>query len=114
MRSITVLLILFCCTLTRGQVNKGFAIQKDIEKVEQPGKTYALIVGISKYQNASIPSLQYADKDALAFRDYLIASGVDSNNISLRLNEKATYSEILIEIDEICTAKAQPGDKVFI
>src|SRR5262249_13860842 len=38
----------------------------------QPGKTYALLVGISQYKYAPIvPPLQYADKDAELFSEFL-------------------------------------------
>ena len=78
------------------------------------GKTYALIVGISKYKNAAIPQLQYADKDAEAFKNYLVASGVDSGNIILRTNENARYADIMLDLDDLCSNKVKAGDKVFI
>lgn len=51
------------------------------------GNTWAVIVGISKYQN--VPGLNYADKDALAFYDYLVnKKGVDSAHVQLLINKK--------------------------
>ena len=41
---------------------------KDIEK---EGETYAVVVGISDYQDESIPDLKYAHKDAEAFTNFL-------------------------------------------
>ena len=34
-------------------------------------KTYAVVVGISSYQDATIDQLQYADADAIAFANFL-------------------------------------------
>ena len=92
---------------------KGFSVSTAQQSQNISGITYALIVGISKYQNASIPQLQFADRDAIAFRNYLVASGVDSNNITLLTNENAKYSEILLDLDDICTNKVKAGDKFY-
>ena len=42
-------------------------------KTEQStsGATYAVVVGISDYQDKDIPDLRYADKDAEAFANFL-------------------------------------------
>jgi hypothetical protein len=59
------------CILTQLNVNaqsRGLDI-----KISEPSKTkattYAIVIGISKYKN--LPHLQYADKDAKVFADYL-------------------------------------------
>lgn len=39
--------------------------------VKETGVTRAVIVGISDYQNVKITDLQFADRDALAFANYL-------------------------------------------
>jgi Tfp pilus assembly protein PilF len=62
-----------------------------------PGSTYAVIVGISKYENAGITQLDYAHKDAQVFADYLkskAGGSVPEDNIRLLLNENATYGAI--------------------
>ena len=64
-------------------------------KLEPPTRTYALIIGISKYE--SFRSLNYADKDATVFYDYLRSPAggkVDSANIFFRTNEKAKAGDI--------------------
>jgi tetratricopeptide (TPR) repeat protein len=58
--------------------------------------TYALIVGISKYQE--MPALQYADRDALAFADFVKSQGAPTTNIGLFLNEEATRIDIVDEL----------------
>src|ERR1019366_9687877 len=94
------------------QNTKGLSVPKAAEN-NVSGKTYALIVGVSKYKNPAIPSLQYADKDAEAFCNYLEESGVDSNDINLMLNENATFINVMQSLDAICNDKAKKGDKVF-
>ncbi len=113
MRSIILFQLLVLSTALCAQNTKGVSVAYSSPQ-EQTGKTYALIVGISKYKNPAIPSLQFADRDALAFRNYLVASGVDSNNITLLMNENASYAETMLSLDELCTQKAKAGDKVFI
>lgn len=77
------------------------------------GTIYALIVGISNYKNPAIPSLQYADKDALSFRNYLLASGVDSSHVDLLLNEKASNADFWSRIGYLLDV-TKAGDKVYI
>ena len=110
-------LIIVCLALYSGQAQDAAAKGLLLPLKNEPqatGKTYALIIGISKYKNSLIPQLQFADKDAIAFKDYLLASGVDSNNIVIRTNENARYVDIMLDLDDICTNKAKAGDRVFI
>ena len=60
-----------------------------------PTRTYALVIGISKYE--SFRSLNYADKDATVFYDYLRSDAggkIDSTDIFFRTNEKAKAGDI--------------------
>src|ERR1700735_3969924 len=65
------------------------------------GKTWAVIVGISKYKN--IPGLLYADKDAQAFYNYLVnmdgGPRLDGSKVKLLLNEDALSTEIYGALD---------------
>lgn len=59
------------------------------------GHTYALIIGISKYESFS--SLQFADKDAKVFYEFLRSPAggkIDSADIFFRTNEKAKAGDI--------------------
>lgn len=61
------------------------------------GVTRAVIVGISDYQNPKITDLEFADRDAREFANYLKrpdGGGVDSANITLLLNEKSNLRSI--------------------
>ncbi len=81
------------------------------------GNVYALVIGISKYADKeAIDSLQFADRDAMIFADFLrsrAGGSVPEENISLLLNEKATIAAIHREIHAL-TTKSKEGDYVYI
>ena len=63
------------------------------------GERWAVIVGVSKYQDDRITPLRYADDDAQALYDFLTSEaaglgGFKKENVLLLLNNKATYREI--------------------
>lgn len=60
------------------------------------GQRYAVVIGISDYDDPEIPDLDYADDDAQAFYEFLLSEqaglgGIPEENIQLLLNEGATY-----------------------
>jgi protein O-mannosyl-transferase len=73
-----------------------------------------VVMGISKYQN--VPSLKYADRDAMSFYNFLLSpagGGADTNNIRLLLNEKATSYNFFEAMDNLLDM-AKEGDQVYI
>ena len=79
-------------------------------------KTWAVIAGISDYKDPEITDLQFADRDAKAFYDFLTSSAggsVPEAQVQLFLNEKATNAAISMALYELIT-KVQEGDQVFI
>jgi len=71
--------------------------QQTVNNAGHPGNTYAVIVGISKYESDGITQLDFAHKDAQVFADYLKSKAggvVPEENIRLLLNENATYGAI--------------------
>ncbi|MBB2144310.1 tetratricopeptide repeat protein [Pedobacter sp. LMG 31464] len=76
------------------------------------GKTWAVIVGISEYQNIS--KLSYAHKDAEAFYKYLRTPQVNvpSENIKMLLNKEALSSEIYGTLEWL-TESVKENDKVI-
>lgn len=79
-------------------------------------QTFAMIVGISKYRY--IRPLNYADKDAELFRDYLKSPGggaLKDENIFCLLNERALNSVFWTKGFQWLKAKQlQKGDRLFI
>ena len=77
------------------------------------GNTYAIIIGISKYKN--VTSLEYADRDAQAFKDFLVGNAggkIPGVNIETFLNDQATRTNVGDAISEIAR-KAKTGDRVY-
>lgn len=61
------------------------------------GATYAVVVGISNYQDEQIPDLKYADRDAEAFANFLRSPAggyLDGDHLQLLTNEAATAGNI--------------------
>lgn len=82
------------CLLTQLQAQIELIKQKP-DAINGKGKIYALIIGISDYEN--IGDLNYADEDAQDFYDFLVkesALGIDSNNVRLLLNKNATSANV--------------------
>ena len=56
---------------------------------------WALIIGIDRFQDSRIPTLQYSSKDARDFADFLVKKGnFASDHVLLLLNEDATSNKI--------------------
>ena len=107
--------ILFFHISLFAQTEKGVT---PVNKNQRPetGSTYAVVVGISDYQDEDIPDLRFADKDAEAFAAFLrspAGGAVPSEQILLLQNEKATNARIadaLVWMMEECSA----GDQAII
>lgn len=83
-------------------------------KAAYSGITRAVIVGVSQYLEVE-PDLQYADKDAAAFSDYLkTKSGgeVPADNIRLLTNEQATTANIITALEWL-KGKSHEGDRAI-
>lgn len=71
--------------------------QTTIKNENEKGNTYALIIGISNYENKNIPNLNYSNRDAEVFSDYLKSSAggsVPAENIRLLIDTNATTASI--------------------
>ncbi len=80
------------------------------------GSTYAVVVGISDYQEEGIPDLRFADKDAEAFANFLLSpagGSLDEDHLKLLTNQNATagmVGEALFWLIDEC----KDGDKAII
>ena len=66
-----------------------------------PGNVYAMVVGISSYSDPDIPQLQFANRDAEIFADYLKSKAgglVPKENIRLLTDSKATIAAVHMAI----------------
>ena len=92
-----------------------FPAKKSLEPVPE-SRTYALVIGISKYFKTGIPSLQYADKDAEVFAAYLRSApggNVPDSNIIVLKNEEATTSAVINQIYNL-KKLASENDVIYI
>lgn len=79
-------------------------------------KSYALVIGVSKYEDPKITSLKHADKDAKAFADFCVSpSGLNISTDRLRIliDEKASYWNIIDGLDWL-KKNAQRDDQIYI
>jgi hypothetical protein len=79
---------------------------------------YAVVVGIARYSDTAggITSLQFADRDAQDFRDFLLSPDGGSfpkDNVRVLLNEDATAQNVRSALFTFLT-KAQPQDEVVL
>lgn len=115
-RSFMIKAFVLCSLLLLVQVSlaQTRSSRKDtLKKVEGQGDTYALIIGISNY--ASIPDLSYADRDAIAFENFLSSdagSNVPSKNIFRFVNEQSTRINVTDALSTICS-RLKKGDRFY-
>lgn len=76
------------------------------------GKAYALLFGIEKYMENRLDDVRYAEKDATAIRDALVAIGYESENTQLTLGSAATKTNIEYEVRQLAKS-TRKGDTVF-
>jgi len=82
---------------------------------QNTGKTYALVVGISDYKDPLITDLQFAERDALIFSEYLVSRAggeIPRNQIKLFLGQDATVANVYNALDWI-KSKVKDGDQVY-
>jgi len=83
------------------------------------GKTYALLIGVSKYeQDPPVTSLQFADKDAQTFAALLqspIGGGLENQSqIRLLTNESATRAAVDAAVRELATLHGTANNTLII
>lgn len=100
--------------------SKGFEIGPEhllaIKSSLPKHKSYAVIVGISQYLHAGksgLTNLPFADDDAQAFRDMLLALGWDDDHLRCLINKEATLRDIMISLGSWLT-KARPDDLIVL
>lgn len=80
------------------------------------GKTLAVIVGISDYQDENIPDLRFAHRDAELFAEYLRSKeggAVPASNITLLTNEDATSGKFISALYGLLE-DCKEGDQIII
>ena len=84
-----------------------------VTRVVDRGQIWGVAVGISQYK--AVRSLKFADKDALAFYDYLLNQvGVPKENLTLLTNEQATLFNLKRSLGTDLKRRAGQKDTVII
>ena len=99
--SLLILCFFYCITSKAQQIHKG--------------NTYAVVVGISKYQNTGIGELRFANRDAQMFFQYLRSPAggeVPQDNIRLLLDSTATNAAVYDALSWL-TQTVQANDLVY-
>lgn len=103
--------------IPKSQTGKGIAPLKVVSNQSSvTSNIYAVVVGISDYQDPGIPDLRFADKDAEAFANYLRSSAggnLDHDHLKVLINQQATMAQFGIALDWLMES-AKEGDKVII
>jgi hypothetical protein len=82
---------------------------------QQPANTYAIIIGISRYESEAIPSLNYAHRDAEAFAGYLrshAGGNVPEKNMYVLIGEQATTAAVYDAMSRMMQ-RVQENDVVY-
>ncbi len=85
--------------------------------LEGEGETFALLVGISSYQDPQVPSLQFAHEDAILFEKHLKSprgGGLPDENVVRLINQEATTAAVRLAFDTFLKAEAGPKDTVLV
>ena len=80
------------------------------------GSTYAVVVGISDYQDPDIPDLRFADKDAQEFARYLASpagGSLDQDHLKVLVNHEATAAQFAMALDWLWEV-VEENDRVII
>jgi uncharacterized caspase-like protein len=81
-------------------------------KLAENPDNYALVIGIERYSD--IPEAQYAERDAAAVRDHLVALGYPERNIVSLLGPKATKSGITKNLETWLPNNVGEDSTVFV
>lgn len=104
MKQLVIFIVfIFCCKIIFAQQTA-------------PVNTYALVIGVAKYLYPEIPQLQFANRDATIFADFLkskAGGSIPNENIRLLIDEAATSAAVVNGIYWLKNA-SNKGDKVYI
>ncbi len=105
--------------ISRSAVEPAFC-KKSEAKQEQKDRPiadkWAVVIGIDKFQDKGIPTLEYSAKDAKDFADFLMEKGhFARDHVILMVNEQATEDNILDAVgDNGLPRRVQKDDLVVI
>ncbi|MEE8349789.1 MAG: SUMF1/EgtB/PvdO family nonheme iron enzyme [Acidobacteriota bacterium] len=116
---LVVLVLVLAGPMVLGQ-EKGFTVEATPQEVLEDqlgiGERYALLIGISKYANATI-DLSFAENDAQSLYDLLLDPEIGAykkENIRLLVDENATRKNIMSSLNSWLGNRVREEDSVLI
>ena len=98
-----------------GSGRRTAAARSDVDKpkysLPQALDDYAVVVGIEKY--AGLPPASYAERDAVAVRDHLLALGYPARNVMLLIGAQATKGGLSAALNSWLKNRATEKSTVF-
>jgi hypothetical protein len=92
------------------------AIRSDVdspqERLEENSGDFAVVVGIEKYSN-DLPDAQFAEHDAAAVKNHLLALGYPERNIKILTGQRATYTGMSSYIEDWLPRNVKEDSRVF-
>ena len=79
-----------------------------------PGESWAVLIGINRYQHPRVPKLRYAVNDALALEQTLRARGFRPDRIVTLTDDKATKAAIEQLLGDELRQKLGPNDRLLV
>jgi tetratricopeptide (TPR) repeat protein len=126
-RAVLAMAVLATLPLAIGQQAQQQQRDLSVKEVPKPGNTpknvtpprsYALIVGIAKYQNLSEKqNLLFSERDAESIYSILISpegGAFPAQNVHRLIGAKATLANIRQELEEWLPSKTKEGDRVLV
>ena len=107
--------MLSVCLLLVSLFVQAQPVLKNDGALPPPGNTYAIVIGISDYQYPDVPKLNFSNRDAVVFADFLMsASGgsVPQQNIRLLTDSMASTGEVDKALRWVLYT-CQPNDRVY-
>lgn len=105
------------CSMLPAQVTTKGGVTESTDSIRSKGKSYALVTGISKYQDiTTYRSLRYADADAREFYSYLVSpqgGQLNRDNVDTLMNAQAGFMEFWKKFNRI-KDKLKKGDVFYI
>ena len=90
-------------------------IRSDVDepsyKKPENAENYAIVVGIEKYSD--LPEAQFAGRDAKAMREHLLALGFPQRNIHMLLDQRATKTGLMKNVETWLPNNAGENSTVF-
>ncbi len=99
------------------EAEKSAGASPQTKQPAEPGKTFALLVGISKFQSEAIRPLNFAHEDAVLMSEYLRSERggkLTDADIVLLTNEQATTAAIRNAFESFLKARAGKNDSVIL